>query len=100
MPADASRVSSTATGAATATADPIIRAAAGIDVFEEEPTSMDNPLFNLPNVVVSSHVAGVTQEARRQTSMQVAGEMLRVLRGERPAVLVNPEVWPRVAGAR
>ena len=27
-------------------------AAAGIDVFEEEPTSLDNPLFNLPNVVV------------------------------------------------
>jgi D-3-phosphoglycerate dehydrogenase len=70
--------------------------AAGIDVFEEEPTSLDNPLFNLPNVVVSSHVAGVTQEARRQTSLQVAGEMLRVLRGEKPDVLVNPEVWPRL----
>ena len=70
--------------------------AAGVDVFEEEPTSMDNPLFNLPNVVVSSHVAGVTQEARRQTSAQVAGEMLRVLRGEKPDVLVNPDVWPRL----
>jgi D-3-phosphoglycerate dehydrogenase len=70
--------------------------AAGIDVFEEEPSSTDNPLFNLPNVVVSSHVAGVTQEARRATSMQVAGEMLRVLRGEKPDVLVNPDVWPRL----
>src|SRR5437660_10714460 len=71
-------------------------AAAGIDVFEEEPSSADNPLFNLPNVVVSSHVAGVTQEARRTTSTQVAGEMLRVLRGEKPDVLVNPDVWPRL----
>ncbi|MBM3219989.1 MAG: hydroxyacid dehydrogenase [Candidatus Rokubacteria bacterium] len=71
-------------------------AAAGVDVFEEEPTSLDNPLFNLPNVVVSSHVAGVTQEARRQTSTQVASEMLRVLRGEKPDVLVNPDVWPRL----
>jgi D-3-phosphoglycerate dehydrogenase len=70
--------------------------AAGIDVFEEEPTSLDNPLFNLPNVVVSSRVAGVTQEARRQTSTQVASEMLRVLRGEKPDVLVNPDVWPRL----
>src|SRR5438132_6602599 len=68
-------------------------AAAGIDVFEEEPSSTDNPLFNLPNVVVSSHVAGVTQEARRTTSVQVAGEMLRVRRGEKPDVLVNPDVW-------
>jgi len=71
-------------------------AAAGLDVFEEEPTSRDNPLLNLDNVVVSSHVAGVTAEAHRTASLQVTDEMLRVLRGERPHVLANPEVWPRV----
>jgi phosphoglycerate dehydrogenase-like enzyme len=49
---------------------------------------------------VSSHVAGVTQEARRQTSTQVAGEMLRVLRGEKPDVLVNPDVWARLRRRR
>src|SRR5207247_481866 len=38
-------------------------AAAGLDVFEQEPTPRDNPLLNLDNVVVSSHVAGVTAEA-------------------------------------
>jgi D-3-phosphoglycerate dehydrogenase / 2-oxoglutarate reductase len=70
--------------------------AAGLDVFEEEPSPLDNPLLNLDNVIVSSHVAGVTVEATRQAAMQVAGEMLRVLRGERPQVLVNPEVWPRL----
>ena len=68
--------------------------AAGIDVFEEEPTPRDNPLLNLENVVVSSHVAGVTREAERQMATQVAGEMARVLRGDRPDVLVNPDVWP------
>lgn len=71
-------------------------AAAGLDVFEEEPTPLDNPLLNLPNVVCSSHVAGVTLEAIRAMAMQVSGEMLRVLRGERPDVLVNPEVWGRL----
>ena len=71
-------------------------AAAGLDVFEEEPSPLDNPIFNLENVVVSSHVAGVTAEANRQMAVQVAGEMLRVLRGERPNVLVNPDVWPRL----
>jgi phosphoglycerate dehydrogenase-like enzyme len=71
-------------------------AAAGLDVFEEEPSSTDNPLFNMDNVVVSSHVAGVTKEASRQASMQVTGEMLRVLRGEMPDVLVNPEVKARL----
>jgi D-3-phosphoglycerate dehydrogenase len=71
-------------------------AAAGIDVFEDEPTGLDNPLLNLKNVVVSSHVAGVTREASRQAGMQVAGEMLKVLKGQRPDVLVNPDVWPRL----
>jgi D-3-phosphoglycerate dehydrogenase len=70
--------------------------AAGLDVFEEEPSPVDNPIFSLPNVVVSPHVAGGTAQASRAISMQVAGEMLRVLRGERPEVLVNPDVWPRL----
>ena len=71
-------------------------ASAGIDVWEEEPAARDNKLFNLDNVVCSSHVAGVTREASRQASLQVTGEMLRVLRGEMPDVLVNPEVGPRL----
>lgn len=71
-------------------------AAAGIDVWEEEPASRDNKLFNLDNVVCSSHVAGVTREASRQASLQVTTEMLRVLRGELPEALVNPEVGPRL----
>src|SRR5712691_10369968 len=71
-------------------------AAAGLDVWEDEPTSRDNSILNLENVVCSSHMAGVTREATRQAAMQVSGEMLRVLRGERPEVLVNPDVWPRL----
>ncbi|MBI4636612.1 MAG: hydroxyacid dehydrogenase [Candidatus Rokubacteria bacterium] len=70
--------------------------AAGLDVWEEEPTPRDSPLLNLENVVCTSHVAGVTTEANRQMAVQVAAEMARVLRGERPEVLVNPEVWPRL----
>ena len=71
--------------------------AAGLDVFEEEPTPVDNPILNLANVVVSPHAAGVTREATRKTGVQVAEEMLRVLRGERPHVLVNPDVAARLA---
>ena len=47
---------------------------------------------NLPNVVVSSHMAGVTVETHRAMAMQVTAEMLRVIRGEKPHVLGNPEV--------
>ncbi len=70
--------------------------AAGIDVFEEEPASSDNRLFQLENVIVSPHVAGVTRETMRAMALQVTAEMLRVLRGERPHVLGNPELWPRL----
>jgi D-3-phosphoglycerate dehydrogenase len=75
-------------------------AAAGLDVFEQEPSPIDNPIFNLDNVVCSGHVAGVTLEANREASLQVTAEMLRVLRGERPEVLANPAVWPRPAHRR
>jgi D-3-phosphoglycerate dehydrogenase len=71
-------------------------AAAGIDVFEEEPCPVDNPLLNLDNVVLSTHMAGVTREATARASVQVTSEMLRVLRGEMPDVLVNPEVRSRL----
>jgi D-3-phosphoglycerate dehydrogenase len=70
--------------------------AAGIDVFEEEPCPVDNPLLNLENAVLSTHMAGVTREATARASVQVTSEMLRVLRGEKPNVLVNPEVGPRL----
>jgi D-3-phosphoglycerate dehydrogenase / 2-oxoglutarate reductase len=69
--------------------------AAGLDVWEQEPPSPDNPLFRLDQVVCTPHVAGVTEEADRAIALQVTGEMLRVLRGDKPDALANPEVWPR-----
>jgi D-3-phosphoglycerate dehydrogenase / 2-oxoglutarate reductase len=71
--------------------------AAGIDVFEEEPVSSDSRLLQLDNVIVSPHIAGVTEETTRGMAMQVTAEMLRVLRGEKPHVLGNPDLWPRLA---
>jgi D-3-phosphoglycerate dehydrogenase len=70
--------------------------AAGLDVWEEEPTPVDNPLLNLENVVCTSHLAGVSQEAHRNIAMMVVEEMLRVLRGEKPKVLGNPDLWPKL----
>ena len=36
--------------------------AVGLDVFQREPASQDNPLFTLPNVVVTPHVGWLTPE--------------------------------------
>jgi len=74
--------------------------AAGIDVFEEEPVSSDSRLLQLDNVIVSPHIAGVTEETTRGTAMQVTAEMLRVLRGEKPHVLGNPDLWPKLGHLR
>lgn len=68
--------------------------AAGLDVWEAEPPSPDSPLFALENVVCTPHVAGVSEEADRAIALQVAAEMLRVLRGEKPRALANADVWP------
>jgi D-3-phosphoglycerate dehydrogenase len=64
--------------------------------LEEEPASSDNRFFQLENVIVSPHIAGVTRESTRNTALQVTAEMLRVLRGEKPHVLGNPDLWPRL----
>lgn len=69
--------------------------AAGLDVWEEEPSPRDNPLLALDQVVCTPHVAGVSEEADRAIAVQVAGDMLRVLRGERPGALANAAVWAR-----
>ncbi len=70
-------------------------AGAGLDVFRREPLPPDHPLLRAPNVVLSPHAAGSSEEALRRTALEVARLVLLVGAGRRPASLVNPEVWPR-----
>ncbi len=57
-------------------------AAAGLDVFEQEPTPKDNPLLRLPNFISSPHMAGVTTEAVMRMAQATAENMLSVLDGK------------------
>ncbi len=66
---------------------------AGLDVFDPEPPPPDNPLFEFDQVVLTPHVASYTEEGRHRMSFTVIEDILRVLRGERPQYLANPEVW-------
>lgn len=70
-------------------------AAAGLDVFEEEPPVADNPLFSLPNVVATPHLAGATLQARERVNRLAGENALAALRGERvnPGTLLNPEAY-------
>jgi microcystin synthetase protein McyI len=68
-------------------------AGAALDVFEPEPSLDNNPLYQMSNVIVTPHLAGVTAEATKRMAIGAAEQTLQVLRGERPPRLVNPEVW-------
>jgi D-3-phosphoglycerate dehydrogenase / 2-oxoglutarate reductase len=57
-------------------------AGAGLDVFEQEPPPLGHSLFELPNVIIAPHVAGVTREAVERMSEQTARNILSVLDGE------------------
>ena len=73
----------------------VIRGAA-LDVFEREPPAPGEPLLELPNVIASPHMAGVTREAFDRMSVGVAHNLLSVLDGA-PIVenVVNREVLAR-----
>lgn len=59
-------------------------AGAALDVREQEPPAQPDPLARLDNVILTPHVAGVTLEASRRTSLHVAEDVLRVLAGHKP----------------
>ena len=58
---------------------------AGLDVFEREPVPPDHPLLELPNVVLSPHVAGASEAAMVRTADAVATAVLRMAAGRLPA---------------
>lgn len=70
---------------------------AGIDVFVDEPPEMEHPLFGLDNVLLSAHIAGITEEAREAMAAGAAEQWITIFDGRRPPRLVNPEAWPAYA---
>lgn len=67
-------------------------AGAAIDVFWEEPPRKDSPIFDLPNLIATPHMASFTNQSSDLVSQTVATDILRVLRGERPINLVNKSI--------
>ncbi len=66
-------------------------AGAGIDVFETEPLSPDNPLLTMENVIVSPHGMAWTKEGLTGNSLEACQNLLQVASGHVPACLANPE---------
>ena len=67
-------------------------AGAALDVFEQEPPAADEPLLALDNAYLSPHVAGWSWNATHASGLMGAENVIRILRGEKPLSIVNPEV--------
>jgi D-3-phosphoglycerate dehydrogenase / 2-oxoglutarate reductase len=66
-------------------------AAAGLDVFEQEPVPTDHPLLQLPNVLISPHSAASTVESGRAMGMDTVDNILAAFAGQiDPANIFNP----------
>jgi len=67
-------------------------AGAALDVFEEEPTPINNPLLKLDNIVVAPHISSASYETRSKMAEMVAENLIAFFEGKTPPNLVNPEV--------
>jgi len=61
---------------------------AALDVFEQEPTPLDNPLLKLDNVVLTPHSASATWETRRKMAEMAVNNINAYLEGCRPPNVV------------
>ncbi len=67
-------------------------AGAALDVFAEQPLPPDHPYFGFEQVIVTPHLAGITEESMMRMGVGAAEEALRVLSGRLPLNLRNTEV--------
>ncbi len=67
-------------------------AGAALDVLEVEPPRQDNPLLQMPNVTLTSHVASASSRFDPARKRRVGQELALVLSGRWPMACVNPSV--------
>ena len=72
-------------------------AAAGLDVYEDEPPPEDSPLRQIDNLVLTPHLGASTQEAQENVGIDVAKQMIEALTGGMVMNALNmPSVDPKV----
>ena len=64
-------------------------AGAGLDVFEKEPPSLDNPLLKFNNVITTSHSAGLNRDCERKLAIEAAQAVIDFLEGRQPKHIYN-----------
>ncbi len=65
---------------------------AALDVFATQPLPPEHPYLSFDNVIVTPHMAGITEESMMRMGVGAAEETVRILAGELPVNFCNPEV--------
>jgi D-3-phosphoglycerate dehydrogenase len=73
-------------------------AGAGLDVWEEEPVKVDQPLLLQDNVISTPHKIGATWESLEQICRSIQANIFLVLENKPPVNIVNPEIYATVGG--
>ena len=66
---------------------------AALDVFDIQPLPPGHPLMTLKNLILTPHMAGVTEDSMLRMGQCVADQACAILAGRKPENLCNPEVW-------
>lgn len=68
-------------------------AGAGLDVFEVEPLPADNPLWTMPNVIITPHVAARSPQIEGRRLAVIRDNVRRFVAGEPVTNVVNKPAW-------
>ena len=69
-------------------------AGAALDVFDTQPLRTDHPFWQMPQVLVTPHAAGVTDDSMRAMGLGAVEAVEHLLRGECPPTCVNRQALP------
>lgn len=68
-------------------------AGAGLDVFETEPLPASHPLWTMPNVIITPHVAGTSPRIAERHTEVLLDNIRRFVAGQPPATQVDKRRW-------
>jgi D-3-phosphoglycerate dehydrogenase len=67
---------------------------AALDVFDSQPLPDGHPFWGMPQVLLTPHVAGITDDSMLRMGFGVALAVAHLLRGEQPPNCINPQALP------
>ncbi|HUK28269.1 MAG TPA: 2-hydroxyacid dehydrogenase [Candidatus Acidoferrales bacterium] len=62
-----------------------------LDVFDREPIQMNDPLLQFDNLIITPHMAGMSNNVPIQSCEMIADGISEFLRGNRPKSIANPQ---------